>query len=63
MRTKQILVHKNEREEIHQLLDRLFENCYIDALTGNFHCKKCKNVVHIDLSRRLVFCSVHGLLV
>jgi hypothetical protein len=63
MTTKQILVNKHEKQVRHELIDQLFERCYIDALTGKFHCKLCHNVVHIDLSKKLVYCSIHGMLI
>ena len=63
MKVKQISVCKNEKNQIYDLLDELFEKCYIDALTGKFHCKLCNNVVHIDLSRKIVYCSIHGMLI
>jgi hypothetical protein len=63
MKTKQIAIVKKERNLIHDFLDELFEKCYIDALTGKFHCKLCNNVVHIDLSKKIVYCSVHGMLI
>jgi hypothetical protein len=62
-KAKQILATRDTKKEIHKSLDQLFENCYIDALTGRVHCKKCNKVVHIDLSRKYVFCSVHGMLI
>lgn len=61
--TKQVLVNTNHRKEFHSLLDQLFDACYIDILTGKFRCKKCDNVVHIDLSQKLVHCPIHGLLI
>lgn len=62
-RAKQVSVCRDARDETHNLFDRLFENCYIDALTGRFHCEKCDNVVHVDLSRHYAFCPVHGMLI
>ena len=61
--TKQNIKTKNIKKSIHKQLDQLFENCYIDPLSGRFHCKKCDNVVHVNLSERVVFCSVHGMLI
>ena len=63
MKTERVLVGRDARNEIHDLFDQLFENCYIDALTGWFHCKKCDNAVHVDLARRYAFCPVHGMLI
>lgn len=48
--------------EIHKTLGQLFEVCYIDALTGGFHCNKCNSKVNIDLSRLYAFCPVHGMI-
>ena len=63
MKNKQIEISKSLKEANHDLLDQLLDVCYIDALTGRFHCKKCKNIVHIDWSRHIAFCSIHGMLV
>ena len=61
--TKQFLVSKENRKELHGLLDQILEVCYIDVLTGKFYCRRCKNVVHIDLSQKLVYCPLHGVLI
>lgn len=61
--TKQVLIGKENINEMHDLLDRILEACYIDVLTGKFYCKRCGNAVHIDLSKKLVYCSIHGILV
>jgi len=63
MKAKQITITKKEKEKIHDLLDEIMDKCYIDVLTGKFHCKLCNNVVYIDLSRRMVYCSIHGMLI
>ena len=57
---QQVLINKDERKKFHNLLDILFEACFIDVLTGKFHCKSCGNVVHLDLSKKLVYCLIHG---
>ena len=62
MKARPTLISKKEKDQMHNLLDDLFEKCYIDALTGKFHCKLCDNVVYIDLSRKIVYCSIHGML-
>ena len=59
----QIIKTINKKKKIHKQLNQLFENCHIDSLSGRFHCKKCNNVVHVNLSERVVFCSVHGMLI
>ena len=63
MNSRQILANKTLINEDHGLLGQLAENCYMDLLTGEFHCRKCHNVVHIDLSRKYAFCPVHGMLI
>ena len=64
MKAKQILsIKKKEKKQMRNLSDELLGKCYIDALTGKFHCSLCNNVVHIDLSRGIVFCPVHGMLI
>ena len=47
----------------HEPLYHLFEDCYIDPINGRFHCKKCDNLIHVNLSQRIVFCSAHGMLI
>lgn len=47
------------RKEKHEFLDKILENCNIDDVTGQFYCKRCKNLVHVDWSRNLAFCTVH----
>jgi len=51
------------KKQKYKLLDGLLEKCYIDALTGQFYCKKCKTAVHVDWHENLAFCPVHGVLV
>ena len=60
---KQVSISVHDKKKLHKTLDQILEACYIDSLTGKFHCKECKNVVHVDLSQKLIFCPVHGLLV
>ena len=62
-KAKQIQVTRYKKKGIQESLDHLFENCYIDPISGRFHCKKCDNLVHVNLSERVVFCSVHGMLI
>lgn len=47
------------RKEEHEFLDKLLENCNIDEVTGQFYCKRCKKLVHVDWHRNLAFCGVH----
>ena len=61
--TKQNLKTRKIKKDIHKQLDQLFENCYIDPISGRFHCKKCDNLVYVNLAERVVFCSVHGMLI
>ena len=63
MKNRQNLIIETTREEHNTLLAQLFAACYMDPLTGKFHCKKCHSVVQIDLSRFYAFCPVHGTLV
>ena len=62
MKQKLILIHEKTKKQNHELLDRIADNCYIDLLTGRFHCRKCHNVIHIDWSRNIAFCPIHGML-
>jgi hypothetical protein len=62
-KAKQDFKIRNKNKKIHEQFDQLFENCYIDPISGRFHCKKCDNLVHVNLAKRVVFCSVHGMLV
>ena len=41
MNDRQILVNKISYNGGHDLLEKLSESCYIDVLTGEFHCRKC----------------------
>ena len=63
MGKNQVCINKTAKKNIHTLLDELFDYCYIDYMTGRFHCKKCNNVLHVDLSKKLVFCPVHGMVI
>jgi hypothetical protein len=42
------------------LLKRLMEGCYIDKLTGQFYCKKCKCIINIDWVNHLAYCVAGG---
>ena len=57
MNCEQILTNMTLSNGNHEMLEQLAENCYIDPLTGDFHCRKCHNVVNIDLSRYLCVLS------
>lgn len=59
MKQKHLLVNKIDNKDIHRLLDKILENCYIDAISGKFRCKRCHNVVHIDWYRNKAFCTTH----
>ncbi len=63
MKPRQILVTQTISTANHELLDQLLKKCYIDALTGRFHCRACHNIVHIDWSRNIAYCSIHGMLI
>ncbi len=62
-KVKQSFKTKDTKKGVHKQSDQLFKNCYIDPISGRFHCKKCNKLVHVNLARRVVFCSVHGMLV
>lgn len=59
MKQDQIMFLNSCEKQRHDFLDQLLINCYVDDRTGRFHCKKCKNLVHVDWHRLLAFCSVH----
>ena len=63
MKPGQVAVDKTVRRQNHEFLDRIMENCYVDVVSGKFHCKRCHNVVHIDWSRNIACCSIHGMLI
>jgi len=42
------------------LLSKLMEGCYIDKLTGQFYCKKCKCIVNIDWKNHMAYCVTGG---
>jgi hypothetical protein len=50
-----------EEKKLHiLLLTKLMEGCYIDKLTGQFYCKKCKCVVNIDWGNHIAYCVAAG---
>lgn len=53
---------KEKQQNKYEDLEKILDCCYLDILTGKFHCKICHNVVAIDLSRFYIFCPKHGLL-
>ena len=59
MKQKQVLVYEESKKEEHEFLDILLKNCEIDLVTGQFFCKRCKNLVHVDWQRKLAFCDIH----
>lgn len=63
LKRKQILINEAEHKSIYGILEQLAGVCYIDALSGDIRCRKCHNVVHIDLHRRYAFCSLDGMLI
>ena len=63
MKRRLTLVNNSFDKTISGLLEELAEACYMDKTTGEFHCRKCKNIVHIDLSRHYAFCPVDGRLI
>jgi len=42
------------------LLTKLMDGCFIDKLTGQFYCKKCKCVVNIDWNNHMAYCVAGG---
>ena len=42
------------------LLTKLMDGCFIDKLTGQFYCKKCKCVVNIDWNNHIAYCVAGG---
>ena len=62
-KAKQNLKSRDTKKGFNKQLDQLFDNCYIDPISGRFHCKKCNNLVNVNLASRVVFCSVHGMLI
>lgn len=63
MKSEQTIAHDKEKNQIQKIFYDLFEKCYLDNMTGKFHCKLCDNIVHINLSKKFVYCPVHGLLI
>ena len=63
MKTNQICLKKTAKKNIHNLLDKSFEYCYFDYMDGHFHFKKCNNIIHVDLSKKLEFCPAHGMMI
>jgi len=59
MKQKQILVYEDIKKLNHEFLDVISENCDINPFTGQFYCKRCKNLVHIYWHRKLAFCEIH----
>ena len=53
-------ITKEEKQINLKLLDKLMDNCYIDKLTGQFFCKKCKCVVSIDWKNHMAYCVAAG---
>jgi len=51
MEDNQVLLCNELRNEKHEFLDKILENCNIDDLAGCFYCKRCGNVVHVDWYR------------
>ncbi len=62
MKQKQVILYKSTKEQNHDFLGQITNTCYFDALTGDFHCKKCHGVVNIDWPRKYAFCTRHGII-
>lgn len=39
MKLKDDSIGRNAKKEVHDLSDRLFDNCHMDVLTGRLHYK------------------------
>jgi hypothetical protein len=63
MKRKQMFVNNSFEKATSDLLNELAEVCYFDLSKGEFCCRKCHNIVYIDLSRHYAFCPVDGMLV
>lgn len=63
MEKNRFSISKTAKKDVHRLFDKLFDYCNIDKLSGCFHCKKCNSVVQVDLSKKLAFCPIHGILI
>lgn len=53
-------ISKDEKKLNLILLTKLMEGCYIDNLTGQFFCKKCKCIVNIDWVNHMAYCVAGG---
>ena len=52
---------KDEEKQLNLIfLEKLMDGCYIDKLTGQFFCKKCKCIVSIDWRNRIAYCVSGG---
>ena len=59
MKQNQVLLYKDSKKINHEFLDLILENCDIDNSTGQFYCKRCKNLMHIDWQKKRAFCENH----
>ena len=53
-------ISEEEKELNLILLKKLMEGCYINKLTGQFYCKKCKCIVTIDWNNHMAYCVAGG---
>lgn len=53
-------ISKQEKKFNLCLLSKLMDGCYIDELTGQFFCKKCKCIVNIDWKNHIAYCVAAG---
>lgn len=60
---QQIQISRVKKKGIYKLPEKLFDNCCIDQISGRLNCIKCDNLVNVNLSERIVFCSVYGMLI
>ena len=59
MRQKQVLILEDINKQNHEFLEIILGNCDINPNTGQFHCKRCRNLLHIDWHRKIASCGIH----
>ena len=60
---QQIQISRVKKKDFYKLSEQLFNNCCIDQISGRLNCLKCDNLINVNLSERIVFCSVYGMLI
>jgi len=51
------IVH--QKKDRQRFFEKLFEHCYINPFTDNFHCELYRAAVLVDWYRNLAFCKNH----